>query len=352
VLGYLSSPEWLYAHFILLSALSVIIAYQTFFQEEITSRYAKSVSIGLMFCALFLIISIRLYTLAYVPQVDITDEPWVMSWSVSYVKSGTFEHTIMLYEVPVYRYYVIQAAWFKLLGIGLYQGRLLSFLLILIQSVFVYHAGSNFFNRYVGGFAAALMLVSPNVLVAARMRHDAAISFFVVVSVWAYSRAYRRWSLWWWHLLAGLFIGLGAFAHYHAAGFGVALTLGLYVPSWLERGRKENRWLPERAALAFIAGGLLGFLCVVILQIIPSIGGDTLALAVRQPDSIGAFFEGFILHLRTITVHSQLEAIMMLAALFAAFRRRTGIDVRLAITVILMQLFFAVMSGPEFVFDY
>src|SRR5262249_24336073 len=156
------------------------------------------------------------------------------------------------------------------------------------------------------------MFCSVIVMFSARIRHDIGLALAVAASLWLYTEALKRErnAL---HFLAGLVIGCAPFAHYHAVGFGIALTSSLYGPRYVERLRR-GLWLPERALCFYILGGLLGAASVVLLQIVPDWDGFIARRQLRNPQSLIQLAQAFLDHWRNVLNFSKLEFVLIFAA--------------------------------------
>ncbi|NJO82849.1 MAG: sigma-70 family RNA polymerase sigma factor [Blastochloris sp.] len=102
-----------------------------------------------------------------------------------------------------------------------------------------------------------IFLFSSAVLMSgARVRHDIGLTICLAGALALHVEAVAR-RAGWLHLASGLVMGLGMFSHYHAAGFGIALFLGLYVTRYLSRLRNGLGWRPELSTILFMLGGAL-----------------------------------------------------------------------------------------------
>lgn len=344
-LGFLARPEWLYAHLILTVGMAALAMYWTFYEStEAQPATGRTSTYGMIFVGLFglCILALRLYSLSYVPSLDVNDEPWIMSWIVSYQRYGDFQNTIMVVEHPIYRYYTLVAAWFDGVGVGLYQGRSFSLLLVILQSAIVGSVAGRFYDHRAAGVYAFLLMMASNImLLGLRLRHDVALGLSVALCLWFYSWTLRDHARWYWHWLAGLAIGLGAFGHYHASGFGVALTIGLYAPSILTHWRKDRRLRWD--VVWFILGGLVGFAFVVVFQILPTDTG-TNPLRPRTAQDVVTILEALGTHLALVTAHNQYEAIWIALGIAYALATRTQPAITLAISALTLQGSLGVMS--------
>ena len=197
-----------------------------------------------------------------------------------------------------------------------------------------------------GGVTAIFMLSSAVVMGAARIRHDIGLALAIAASLWLYTEAQKRQrhSL---HLLAGMAIGLGLFAHYHAALFGVALNLSLYLPEYVDRLRRR-KWLPQIDVILFGLGGLIGAVIVFFLQILPDWEGFLTLRQVRSPLSLDQLVPTFIGHWGSIAYQSRFELVIVLAALAIAVWRHRRVDVRLVLLVITLHVALTLQAAKNY----
>jgi hypothetical protein len=285
--------------------------------------------------AVLAVIVVRLLGLSYAPDRQITDEPWHLGWVMGLLREGRFTDYLMYYGGhDVQRYYAPMAAWLSVFGVGLWQARLFSFVVTLLVALVGGLAAGRLYGRAAGWVAALLLFASANVLIGARIRHDAGLALAVALALWLYAEGLKR-DRRLWHGLAGLMIGLGWFAHYHATIFGVGLVVGLYVPRWLA-GRGWRRALD---GAAFGVGGLIGGAFVFALQVLPHLrDGDSVARAARGAGDLIGVGWATLAHVGSIGQHSLLELALILAAVGVALWRRRFPDLLLALVVCHMGL--------------
>jgi Dolichyl-phosphate-mannose-protein mannosyltransferase len=215
------------------------------------------------------------------------------------------------------RVYVLRAAWFKLAGVGLWQGRLLSYFLSLVLIVVTALAARNLYNRRTAWLAAAFMFCSAVVMSASRLRHDVDLGLALALSLWLYSKA-RQQERPILHLLAGAFAGWGWFAHYDATFLGPVLAVGLYGPDWVRRWRSGQR-TPDPSMLWFLLGGLLAAGSVFLVQVLPDWEKFRTREA-RYPQNLHQYLTLVYEHVRNIAQFSRLELLLIVMGLGGAPR--------------------------------
>lgn len=348
-------PEWPYAHMsIALSALMVLSFYTVYGRQAPINR--KFLITGGVVLGVVVVI-LRASGLPYAPGIHILDEPWTMGWALSFMRTGQPSDLIMgnvsgfpYYSLP--RYYVLVAIWFKIFGVGLWQGRLFSLFLTLHMVLLTMLAAKNLFNRSTAVLTGFVLISSSVVVVGLRLRHDIGLGLAVAASLWIYSLARHHQSRWY-YAVAGLVIGFGLFAHYHAIGIGPALAIGLFLPEYLAGLKEHRRLVPSTSAVAYGLGALIGGLIVVAIQVLPDIEQFTTYLAPRAPQTLNELLETLIYHFRQVLLHSQLEFILLMVALAAAFIRRVQIEIALGLSALLGYLALSMMASKNFgPFDY
>ncbi len=208
---------------------------------------------------------VRLYGLSVYPAVEIQDEPWITAWAVNWLDTGRFGDPTLLGFGDAYhgypRFLWLFSGWIDLFGIGLWQQRVLNFLLIFPVLIFTAAAARNLYGIRAAFLSTAYLFSSAVLASAARVSHDIGVAVCVAAALWLQTEAVK-WQSRRLHLLAGLMVGLGLYADYHAAGYTLALLVGLYGPGMLQRRRIDI------GALWYAVGALGSGLMVVIVQII------------------------------------------------------------------------------------
>jgi 4-amino-4-deoxy-L-arabinose transferase-like glycosyltransferase len=335
-LGIVARPEWLYAHLALNLALVGAALLRAIDPDGWTAdmriRRGAWIALGIGVMA---VIGIRALGLSYAPDMQITDEPWHLGWVMGLLREGRFTDYLMYYGGhDVQRYYAPMALWLSAAGVGFWQARLYSFAFTLAVAAVGGLAAGRLYGRSAGWIAALLLFASANVLIGARIRHDAGLALAIALALWLYAIGIGR-ERRLWHLLAGLAVGLGWFAHYHAIIFGVGLLIGLYLPRWIAR----RTWRRALDGAAFGVGGLIGAAAVAWLQIAPHLAaGDSLARAGRGAGNLVGVLSASVAHLGSIAQHSQLELAIIVAAIGLALWRRGLTDLSLASALIVCHI--------------
>ena len=336
--------EWTYIHIAVLLSASFVLGYHLLYADALALSRRWLVVAGVSFVIVTLL---RLNALSEYPTQFLDDEPQVLGWAMSYVQHGTFFDTVMYYGgADVQRFMLPVAWWISIFGPGFWQTRLFFFLLILPLMGLTGLAARNLYGN--ARLTAFVMLCSAIVMSVARIRHDIGLALAVAASIWLYTEALKRNKLLL-HYLAGLAIGLGLFAHYHAIGFGVALTIAFYLPHMIERWQQGKR-LPETGMWLFVLGGLMGAGLVFLFQILPDWTGFLAVRIPRNPQSLMEFFHAFIEHLKAILRNSQFEFVLIALATAAAVWRHQRRDLMLVLLVLLMHVALAVQATGGFAY--
>ncbi len=294
--GVMMRPEWVYAHTGVVLALLLTLLHGALFDGVPRLSRRAWIGIGAGVVAVTLV---RVYSLAYAPVRNVADEGWILGWALSYVRDGYF-HDLIIYHggADIQRFMLPVAWWISLFGSGFWQVRLFFFLATMLVILIGTLAARNLYRN---GWITALVLFSSAVLMSgATIRHDIGLALAVAASMWLWSEAIKR-EQGWLHLLAGVMIGLGLFAHYHAILMGPAQLIGLYAPRVVAAKRLE------RGALLYIGGGLIGVLVVVIFQIIPEWEAFISTREVRSPLSLVGYLDAFLGHLGNIAALSKFD---------------------------------------------
>ncbi|MFN8562233.1 MAG: glycosyltransferase family 39 protein [Anaerolineae bacterium] len=332
-------PEWTYVHIAVMLCGGFCLAYLYLYADSPPLSRRWLVVLGVAFVVVTLA---RVNALSDYPSHYVDDEPWDLGWAMSYLQRGYFTDPIMYYGgFDIQRFMLLPAWWIGIFGPGFWQTRLFFFLMIFPMTALTGLAARNFFGS--GWITVLVMLCSAVVMGAARIRHDVGLALALAAALWLYSAALKRGRLRD-HFRAGLAIGLGWFAHYHAIGFGMALTIAFYLPGYVERWRQHRR-APEPGMALFIVGGLVGAGLVFLLQIIPDWAGFTAIREPRTPRDLGEFITTFAGHWGTLFAQSPFEFALVLAAIAAALWRRTRTDIMLVILVVLLHIALAVQAN-------
>lgn len=344
--GLIVRPEWIYAFTALNVAAAAALAVWTLLPEA-SDRPLPRWGWAALALGAAAVVLLRVYGLAYYPYTQITDEGWLLAWPVGYLRTGHFSDYLMFYGGhDVHRYYLPMAWWLSIVGVGFWEARLFSYLVTLGVVAAGGLAGAALYDRATGWLTAFALFASAVVMIGARIRHDAGLALAIALGLWLYGLALRR-SRPWLHGLAGLMVGLGWFAHYHAIGFGPALAVALYLPRYaaqVRAGAGARRWLPEAGFWAFAAGGLAGAGVVFVLQLLPDLQAFLLTRETRAPSDLAGLLDATIGNLASISFHSRYEFVLIALGLGAALWRRASTDLSLALAFVMCHLALGLMA--------
>lgn len=154
-------------------------------------------------------------------------------------------------------------ASFALLGLGLFQARLVSWVFGLILLLATIVVGRRSYSLVTGVLAALLLSLSPPFLQASHYaRWDIMLAAVAMVSYGVALMALEE-NKWWAHLLAGLLVGLSLDIHQNAVLYALGLA-AMYLAFYKTRMlRQPGTWLAA-------VGGLLGIAFYVAVHILPS----------------------------------------------------------------------------------
>ena len=362
--GLMLRPEWPYAlgGVALAAAAALILITFDGLPENTRPRIVVSAAV-LGIAGVYVV---RALVLAAVPAYNVADEPWTFGWILSVLRDGAFRDAIMAYGgMDVQRYYYLPALFMRVFGADFWTARLFSLLVTAaVVAISAGAAGAWYQRREAAWIGGLLALGSALLANSATIRHDNAMAFMLgacllFLALGAHAADQRRARLW--HGLAGLMLGLGWMAHYHAVPFAAILTLTLIAPRVV---LAPHIGLTRRAALlqtlAWIAGGLLGAAVTFVVQIVPDWAQFTQRVP-YAPGSLEVLVQRYIEYLATLPYHSQLEALLIGAglalaawragskALLPAFRLQLA---GLAAALPLLILTFAVVAAHVAVSNY
>jgi len=227
------------------------------------------------------------------------------------------------------------ALLFRVLGVGLWQIRLFSYLGWLALIGMTYLCARRWYGPVPGVVAAALAGLSPSVMLRARIgRPEVWLSVLLLIQLLLYTelRARPRRSL---SFMLGALISLSLATHFNAILFG--FPLAVLVAHWFVIRRRDWKMLG-----LFVLGGLLGGVAVGVAQLLPDWRGaleqyriyldvfgiqpGSLSLGEALSTQAGWLYQNFIQLLPFLGVAETLTFIM---GLIAALARRTEADVAL-----------------------
>jgi 4-amino-4-deoxy-L-arabinose transferase-like glycosyltransferase len=220
-----------------------------------------------------LIVIVTMLVLAYqfthltrFPSVFI-DEPWYANSAWNWLKNGvnydsmhagTRENVIWPFigNVPM-------VVSFALLGLGLFQARLVSWIFGVILVVLTVLVGRKSFSNLSGLLAGLLLSLSQAFIQASHYaRPDIMLAAVGMLSYLISLIAFEK-NRWWAHLLAGLFIGLSFDIHQNAILYALGLSvLYLYHYGWKVLS-KPGTWL-------FVIGGSIGVIYYLLVYVLPN----------------------------------------------------------------------------------
>ena len=333
----------LHTHILLTFALSSVVIYLGLFETTNAPRHRQLWYTG-GFILIILVTLVRLYGLSVYPAVEIQDESWITAWAVNWLHTGHFGDPTLLGFGDAYhgypRFLWLFSGWIDLFGIGLWQQRVLNFLLIFPVLIFTAAAARNLYGLRAAFLSTAYLFSSAVLASAARVSHDIGVAVCVAAALWLQTEAVK-WQSRRLHLVAGLIVGLGLYADYHAAGYALALLVGLYGPGMLQRRRIDI------AALWYVVGALSSGLMVVMVQIISNDSAGWAILwsrLVLSGNVLSQFSAAFIGSFFNLGVFSVFELLLVAMAIIAAVRRRHQRDLMLLLVLLIGHALLAVMT--------
>ena len=350
VYGLIMRAQFVYAHAVLALALSAALAFVTLAPPDMSSGQRRLWLLGLVAAVIAALVA-RVYALNSYPNVSVIDEPWNLSWSVTYLQTGHVSEFTMVAQPgePMYyttdyipRWPILVAWWMKLVGVGLWQARLFSIVAVALVIAATTLAARNLYGGWTALFTAAALFSSAILAVALRLRHDIGLALAVALSLWLYSEALKRDRLGL-HLLAGLVVGWGGFAHYHALGFAPAVFAALYLPRFIRDVRAGKRW-PERGAWLYALGLVIGLGCVGLVQVLPDVQSFLANREPRNPDSLADYVRVVVGYVGELGMLSWFETLLIGIGIAAALWRRRLTDLSLVLGVVLCHLALAALT--------
>lgn len=343
--GLFMRPEWFYVHIGVAVGMSAAYGLLLLYPDIAAEFRLRPWLVGFGLAAVAITL-LRLVALNYSPPIHPTDEPWDLSWAVHYMRTGRLSDTLMLGLNGDPTYYIGQLSsllglWLRLFGVGLWQARLFSFVLAGLVIVLTSLTAQNVYGRRAAVVTGIVMFASTLMMMSWRVRHDIGLTVAVAGALWLVTEA-RKGRRPWLHAPAGLVLGWGMFAHYHALAFGPAFAVALYLPPWLSAWRQGRRW-PERGAWLFGVGLGVGLLMVVAVQVLPDVNAFLIQRPPRTPPSLKLLVEAFFDQFFTLMGVSRWEALLVGLGTLVALSRRM-FDVTLVLMLVFGHLALAVMT--------
>ncbi|MDX2162484.1 MAG: glycosyltransferase family 39 protein [bacterium] len=354
--GWFMRPEWVYAHMGIALAFGLAFGYLVLYGHRpppIPARWAVIGGIAGVAGVTF----VRIWGATAYPFLINIDEPWDFSWAYSFVRTGRLSDWMMVYGGgDIEGFLILPGLWMRLVGVGYWEMRVFMLLLTFPLIALCALAACNLYDRITGWLTAALMFGGVLVMSMATTRHDIGLATAMAASLWLYALAARRGDerL---YAASGLAIGLGLFTHYHATIFGVTFTLAFFLPRWIERAR-AGQWLPERALILFVTGGLAGAGIVFAVQIVPQWDGFV-AKRLDGVQSLGGnsfrleqYAAGFFRHIEHIGHYSQFTFLLTAISVIGLVARRARGDITLLLCMGIGHALLPVITGLNFALLY
>jgi len=224
------------------------------FLSKISSRQVTWMLGGL----LIVVLVVHFLTLTVYPPVFI-DEGWLANTSYSWLKTGVPFDLIHTGPLDQFGYawltdnFIGQAPYtiaYAIMGVGLGQTRLVSFLFSLVLIFATIQVGRRMYHLNVGLLAGLLLALSAPYLFSSRQRQDVILAAMIMISFWLALYALEKDKIWA-HFLSGLILGLGFDVHQTSIIFIPALGV-LYL---LHYGK---RVVLARGTWIVAIGGALG----------------------------------------------------------------------------------------------
>lgn len=205
------------------------------------------------------ILSVQLLTLNRLPRVFV-DEPWFCNASWNLAQTGVNFDTMhggvldQFGNEAIRRPFLGQIPWtlgFKLVGVGLWQARITSWLLGCILALLTFLLGKRLYDARTASLAAAFLVASPGFISACHYaRQDIFLATFGLAAFLTSLSALDR-AGWIRHLAAGFIAAISLDIHQNGVVFVIAIaTLYLGHFGW-------STW-KTRAAWSCVAGGVVG----------------------------------------------------------------------------------------------
>ena len=232
---------------------------------RISSATIEKILITVILVITGLIMIFHLATLVKFPIVFV-DEPWFSNAAWNWLKTGNNTDTIsapsQLKVIWPYLGNLPLRLSFAMLGLGLFQARLTSWLfggILLLLTLFV---GRKCYSLLTGSIAALLLsLSSPFAQASHYARPDIMLAAFIMAAFLLMLNAFEK-EQWWSHMAAGLLLGIGQDIHQNAMFFAAGLGI-LYIYNYrFSILRRRGFWL-------FIAGCALGIIYYIAFTVAP-----------------------------------------------------------------------------------
>jgi 4-amino-4-deoxy-L-arabinose transferase-like glycosyltransferase len=221
--------------------------------------------------SLALILGLHLVSVTKYPIV-FTDEPWIANTAWTWLTTGVNFDAINTGSRDQFGYewlhwpiigHLPLVASFSLLGLGLFQARLVSLIFGIMLLISVALVGRLSYSTMTGFLAALLLSLSAPFLQSSHwVRPDIMLAAVIVLS-YALALYALKENKWWAHFLAALLLG-GSLDIHQSGSLFIPGLVAMYIVTYKTRVlRQTGTWLAA-------AGGLLGIFYYVALHILPS----------------------------------------------------------------------------------
>lgn len=329
-LGLVYKDLWLYAVICLLTgATGALVIYTLTEAHPVAWRWVWMVLIA----AAAGVYVVRAWGLSVYPLMEMTDEPWLLSYAVAYEKTGELYSDLtslpLVNAITPAVIHIPLWGWLRLTQFGLWEGRLFFLLFSVPVVFFTANAAKNVGGDIAGVIVFLAMLASMLLAQAARIRPDIHYALILSLSLWLYTIAVQKQNLLW-HMVAGVVAGAGIFVHYNAAPLGLVLLISLYIPLLWQSPRQTWRF-----AVAFMVGGGMVAVFAFAVFVLPRLSDVISSISGRPSTGLDGVLYSLRGHIRNVYGHSQLEFLLIVAGVGAALLRRRSFDLSLVMLLIL-----------------
>ena len=250
--------------------LAATVKARTGILEGQSHRIASIVIVALVLATIFVMITHLVFLTTY-PQVFI-DEPWDANVAWNWLKTGINFDPIHRGVLDQYGYewvrwpYIGNSFWvmsFALLGLGLFQIRLVSWIFGGILLLLTFLVGRRSYGTLTGALAAFLLSLSPPFIQASHFARGDIILAALVMGVFLLAQFALEKEKWWAHLLTGLLIGISPDVHPNGVFFIAGISVLYLFKYRLKIFRMRGAWV-------FALGVLVGVGYFVVGHILPN----------------------------------------------------------------------------------
>ncbi|MEL6271645.1 MAG: glycosyltransferase family 39 protein, partial [Chloroflexota bacterium] len=324
-----------------MTALTGTLTLHTLYPGSTSVKRKHLIALAGIFVAIYLV---RAWGLSVYPEIELTDEPWLLSFAVGYDHNGFIFDAFMQNFLPEStvtspRVFALHARWMQLTDFTLWHGRLFYLLMSLPVIAFTAWAAHNKEGTNTALMTAITMVASMLLVQSGRLRHDVLYALCLAGSLWLFTLAQKRDSLWL-HTAAGAAAGAGIYAHLNAAPFGVILLVSLYTPLLLSRDH-QGIW---QKVIAFAAGGAIAAAVYGILIVLPNWTDFTTVTAPRATTGGENLLFSLRGHIRNVFWQSRLEFLLIVGGMVHALYRRRPFDLSLVMFVVLAHITLGIIS--------